>query len=191
MGKRDQRLITGASMKKIVVFGKPGSGKSTFSKQLEKVAGIPLYPLDLIEYQANGEKVSTARYSQIHAELLAKESWIIEGLGSLESFWQRVNAADTLIYIDLPYRVSYWWVVKRCLLGVFVKPEGWPKGSSIIKGTIASWKYLGLSKKFWTEALFEKITVEAKDKQIYRIRTVKALNEFISQFMSENVSTDC
>lgn len=190
MSKSEQKLKGATSMKKIAVFGKPGGGKSTLSKQLGKVIGVPLYPLDLIEYQANGEKISSARYAQIHAELLGKESWIIEGLGSLESFWQRVNAADTLIYIDLPYRVSYWWVVKRCLLSVFVKPEGWPQGSSIIRGTIAGWKYLGLSKKFWTEALFEKITMKAKGKKIYRIRTVKALNEFVSQFMSEDTSTD-
>ncbi len=32
-------------MKKIAVFGKPDSGKSTMSKQLALTTGIPLHPL--------------------------------------------------------------------------------------------------------------------------------------------------
>ena len=41
-------------MKKIAVFGKPGGGKSTLSKELAAATGIELYPLDLIEFQKNG-----------------------------------------------------------------------------------------------------------------------------------------
>ena len=33
-------------MKKIIVIGCPGSGKSTFSKSLHKATNIPLYHLD-------------------------------------------------------------------------------------------------------------------------------------------------
>ena len=168
-------------MKRIAVFGKPGSGKSTFSRQLAAVTNIPLYPLDLIEYQKNGEKVSASEYNQVHRDLIKKESWVIDGLGSLDSFWERLKAADTLIYIDLPYRINYWWVTKRLLTGLFRKPQGWPKGSSILKGTIASYKYLRLSPKFWTEALYQKIKASSPGKTIYRIRTVEALNQLLTK----------
>ena len=168
-------------MKKIAVFGKPAGGKSTLSKKLSAVTGIKLCPLDLIEYKKNGERVSQDIYSKKHAELIAADNWIIEGLGTLESFWQRIDAADTLIYVDLPYYVHYWWVTKRLLKSPFVKPEGWPEGSSVLKGTLAGYKYLRLSRKFWTQELFEKIQDKAKGKKIYRITSVRELNDFVAK----------
>lgn len=166
-------------MNRIVVFGKPGGGKSTLSRNLSATTDIEHYALDLIEYKQNGERVSPEEYSKKHADLISSDSWIIEGLGTLDSFWSRIDAADTLIYVDLPYYIHYWWVTKRLLKSFFVKPEGWPEGSSVLKGTLASWKYLRLSPKFWTPELFEKIQSRGKDKDIYRIVSVKEINAFV------------
>lgn len=165
-------------MKKVAVFGKPGGGKSTLSKKLSTEMNIPLCPLDSIEYQPSGERVTLEEFSKKHADLINADQWIIEGLGTLESFWSRIDAADILVYVDLPYRVHYWWVTKRLLKGLFVKPEGWPEGSSIFKGTLASWKFLRLSPKFWTPDLFEKIQLRDENKIIYRITSVRELNRF-------------
>ena len=76
---------------------------------------------------------------------------IIEGFGTIESFYARIEAADTLIYIYLPYKVHYWWVFKRFFKGLFNTPEGWPEGSSILKGTIESYKVLKICPKFWND----------------------------------------
>ena len=165
-------------MRKIMVFGKPGGGKSTLSRKLSSATGLPLYPLDLIAYQKNGEPASPEQFVNNHAELIAQDSWIIEGLGTLPSFWARIEAADTLIYVDLPYGVHYWWVIKRLLTGLFVKPEGWPDGSSVWKGTLASWKFLRLSPRFWTPELLDSIQQRLDGKALYRIRSVRQLNEF-------------
>lgn len=165
-------------MKKIMVFGKPGGGKSTLSKKLSAVTDIKLCALDLIGYKQDGERVSGEEYSKAHAELIASDSWIIDGLGTIKSFWLRVDAADTLIYVDLPYSVHYWWVAKRLLKSSFVKPEGWPEGSSVWKGTLAGWKYLRLSPKFWTPELFKEIQLRSKGKEIFHVKSVKELNKF-------------
>ena len=165
-------------MKKVVVFGKPGGGKSTLSRDLSANTGIKLCPLDLIEYRENGERVSPEEFLQKHTDLLEADNWIIDGLGSLKTLWLRIDAADTLIYVDLPYYVHYWWVTKRLFKSCFVKPIGWPEGSSVLEGTIAGWKYLRLSPSFWTPELFEEIQRRAKGKDIYRITSVKELNKF-------------
>lgn len=44
-------------MKKIMVFGKPGSGKSTLSKRLASTTQITLYALDSIEFTPDGNRV--------------------------------------------------------------------------------------------------------------------------------------
>jgi len=168
-------------MNKVAVFGKPGGGKSTLSKKLSAKTNIQLCPIDLIEYRKNGDRVSPEEYSKKHAEMVNADNWIIEGLGTLDSFWLRIDAADTLIFVDLPYYVHYWWVTKRLLKSLYVKPEGWPEGSSVLKGTLAGWKYLRLSPKFWTQELFEKIESRAKGKDIYKITSVREINSFVKQ----------
>ncbi|WP_444995842.1 adenylate kinase [Aliikangiella sp. IMCC44359] len=169
-------------MKKVTIFGKPGGGKSTLGRKLSAKFSIKQYPLDLIEYKQNGERISREEYSKAHSKLLAQNDWIIDGLGTLESFWERIDSADTVIYIDLPYKTHYWWIVKRFMKSLLVKPEGWPEGSSVLKGTIASWKYLGMSRQFWTDELCKKIMERSREKVFIRITSVKQLNRFFSYF---------
>lgn len=166
-------------MKKVAVFGKPGSGKSTFSKKLASVTGIPLHPLDSIVYKKNGDLVDRQEYDKAHEDILSQDQWIIDGLGPLASFNQRLSAADTLIYIDLSYTLSYWWVTKRLLKGLFVKPEGWPEGSSVLKGSLESYKTLKLCPQFWNDEFRQQLDQYSETKTIYVIRSLSELNSVI------------
>ncbi|KJY83445.1 adenylate kinase [Vibrio galatheae] len=175
-------------MKKIAVFGKPGSGKSTLSKQLAVATGIPLYPLDSIVFKADGSLEERTVFDQKHRDILVSESWIIDGLGPVEAFKQRLEVADTLIYIDLPYWLSYWLVTKRMLKGLFIKPEGWPEGSSIVQGTLQSYKFLKLSRQFWNESFEQRLNAMAATKSVYIIRSLSEMSQWIEQF-KDNCST--
>ena len=174
-------------MKKIAVFGKPGSGKSTLSKHLAAATGIPLHPLDSIVYKQNGELVERETYDSQHTNILASERWIIDGFGPIASLNKRLDVADTLIYIDLPYLVSYWLVTKRLLKGLFVKPEGWPDGSSLLKGSLQSYKVLRLCPKFWNDDFLKKLETIAVNKSLHVIRSTTELNGFIDTFVKNKV----
>jgi adenylate kinase family enzyme len=166
-------------MKKVAVFGKPGSGKSTVSKTLASALGLPLHQLDSIVYKPNGEFVAREEFDAIHSNILRSDTWVIDGLGPISSFNERLVAADTLVYIDLPYSVSYWFVTKRFLKGLFVKPEGWPDGSSILKGTLNSYKTLKLCPKFWNDDFLSKLMEHKSSKEVYVIKTVSEMNAFV------------
>lgn len=166
-------------MKKIAVFGKPGSGKSTLSKNLASATGIKLYALDSIVYQKNGELTDRTLYDSTHDAILSTDTWIIEGFGPISSFYKRLSAADTLIYIDLPYAVSYWFVTKRLLKSFITKPEGWPDGSSVLKGTLRGYKVLKLCPSFWNDSFMQKLEETSKDKSLFVIRSVSEMNRFI------------
>ncbi|NRA53046.1 MAG: adenylate kinase [Gammaproteobacteria bacterium] len=168
-------------MKKIAVFGKPGSGKSTLSLNLASVTAIPLHQLDSMVYKKNGEQVDRKTYDDEHQRIVSGECWIIDGLGPISSFYQRLAAADTLVYIDLPYAVSYWLVTKRFVKGLLVQPEGWPEGSSVLKGTIQSYKMLKLSPKFWNDELLQKLAALSTNKSLYVISSIAQLNEFVEK----------
>ena len=166
-------------MKKVAVFGKPGSGKSTLSKRLAAATEIKLHALDSIVFEKNGDRVDRVMYEEEHERILSTGSWIIDGLGPIESFNKRLDIADTLIYIDLPYIVCYWLVTKRLLKGVFIKPEGWPDGSSILKGTLESYKVLRICPKFWNKNFMKKLEKISTNKSLYVIRSVSELNSFV------------
>jgi len=168
-------------MKKVAVFGKPGSGKSTVSKALASATGVELHQLDSIVYKPNGELVEHELFDEAHERILNSESWIIDGFGPISSFYERLEAADTLVYIDLSYSVSYWFVTKRLIKGLFVKPEGWPEGSSVLKGTLESYKVLKLCPKFWNDDFLSKLQDSASSKDVYIINNVAELNNFILQ----------
>ncbi len=175
-------------MNRIAVFGKPGGGKSTLSIRLSAATGIRYFPLDLIEFRADGKRVSRDKYEEAHESLVSESRWIIDGLGTIDSFWARIDAADTLVYIDLPYPVHYWWATKRLLTSPMVKPKGWPDGSSVLKGTWASYKYLRLSRRFWTEKFLSDLERRAGDRNLFRIATVKALNSFVDDHSGVSAS---
>ena len=168
-------------MKKIAVFGKPGSGKSTLSKSLSSATGIKLHALDSIEFKKNGDKVVRETYDEEHANILSSDSWIIDGFGPIMSFNTRLDAADTLIYIDLPYIISYWLVTKRFLKGLLIKPEGWPDGSSILQGTLESYKVLKHCPAFWNDSFLQKLETISTNKYLYVIRSVSELNSFVDK----------
>ena len=168
-------------MKKIAVFGKPGSGKSTLSKNLASATGIQLHPLDSIAYKKNGDMVDRKNYDREHGKILSSDSWIIDGFGPIESFSKRLDAADTLIYIELPYIVSYWLVTKRLLKGLVVKPEGWPDGSSILKGTLESYRTLKICPHFWDNGFMKKLEEISTNKSLFVIRSISELNGFVEK----------
>lgn len=173
-------------MKKIAVFGKPGSGKSTLSKSLASATGIELHQLDSIVFKKTGERVDRAIYDEQHENILSSDSWIIDGFGPVDSFYNRLHVADTLVYIDLPYIVSYWWVTKRLLKGILVKPEGWPEGSSVVKGTLESYRVLKLCPKFWNDSFMAKLDDLSTSKSLYVIRSVSELNSFVDTRVNQD-----
>lgn len=166
-------------MKKVAIFGKPGSGKSTLSKKLSQSTEITLYSMDSIEFKPSGERVASQDYEIAHAKILHSDSWIMDGFGPIGEFNKRLEIADTLIYIDLPYVVSYWLVTKRLIKGLFIKPEGWPEGCSVLKGSLQSYKVLKMCPKFWNEKFTQKLANDFPHKTVHVIRSVKGLNHFL------------
>ena len=96
-------------MQKIIVIGCPGSGKSTFSKALHKITGIPLYHLDMLFWNADQTTVEKAVFLERLSAVMEKDAWILDGNYS-STMELRMQACDTVIFLDYPLEV--------CLNGV-------------------------------------------------------------------------
>ena len=91
-------------MKKIIVIGCPGSGKSTFSKSLHKITGIPLFHLDMMFWNADKTTVEKSVFLERLSKIIQKSEWIIDGnYGSTMEL--RLQECDTVIFLDYPLDV--------------------------------------------------------------------------------------
>jgi adenylate kinase family enzyme len=173
------------AMNRVAVFGNAGGGKSTLARRLAEATGLPLHPLDLIQYRPGGGAVAHDEYLQTHAALLREPQWIIDGFGCLASAWERFARADTLVYVDLPLVTHHWWVAKRLAKGLFVNPEGWPPNSPIWSSTIDSYKVLWRCHRGLTPH-YRKLVADARaSKRVCHLRSPREIRAFLAAVKRE------
>lgn len=86
-------------MKKILVIGCPGSGKSTFARSLHEITDIPLFYLDRMYWNADKTTVPKEVFLERLSDALAQSTWIIDG-NYLSTMEMRIKECDTVIFLD-------------------------------------------------------------------------------------------
>lgn len=95
-----------------MIVGLSGAGKSVLAQQLGKAYALPVCHLDRYYWKPGWQEIDPKAFKEIHTALVAQEQWIIEG-NSMMTFQDRISAADTIIYLDLPRVSCLWRVIKR------------------------------------------------------------------------------
>jgi adenylate kinase family enzyme len=98
-------------MDRIVIIGSPGAGKSTLARRLGRKLQIRVVHLDRIFWQPGWKAKPRNTRIEILQECVRKKTWIIEGTYLLSSE-PRLKAADTIIFLDIPFYI--------CLQRIFV-----------------------------------------------------------------------
>ncbi len=170
-------------MNKVAVFGNAGGGKSTLSQRLADMTGLPWVPLDRMKYKPGGGEVLHAEFKAAHDELLHQNQWVVDGFGSLDTVWERLEVADTLVYLDMPVLRHTWWVTKRFLKGAL--PAGWPENSPLLKGTLNSYHTVRLCHTKLTPKYREYVEQARLEKQVYHLRSLQDINLFYQTVAQE------
>jgi adenylate kinase family enzyme len=174
-------------MKKIAVFGNAGGGKSTLSRRLSEITGLPLYILDIIQFrggiyradQKDGGKLPDETYVAIQREILGKAEWIVDGYSGLPMFRERVEAADTLVHVDLPIMAHYWGVTRRFGAGLFRNPQGWPENSPMWASTLNGYQVIWRCHRSLTPKYRQCIAEAASSKQVHHLTSRTAMKAFL------------
>ena len=99
-------------MKRVMVIGCPGAGKSTFSRKLQEKTGLPLYYLDMIWHRPDRTNVSREEFDERLGEITRRDQWILDG-NYLRTMKVRLEASDTVFLLDYPLEVCLEGAVSR------------------------------------------------------------------------------
>jgi adenylate kinase family enzyme len=115
-------------MRRVVVFGTTGSGKTTLANRLARQTGLRVVELDALFWGRDWQPAPVDLFRfRVECEI-GQEGWIVVGnYGQVRDLVWR--PADTLIWLDLPLRVVMVRLLWRTLRRVLTKEELWGTGN--------------------------------------------------------------
>lgn len=101
-------------MKRVVVFGRGGSGKSTLCRRLAQLTGLPVIELDTIYWDESLRPLTPEEWSRRQSIVVQADEWILDGdLGPYDVTEPRLSRADTVIIMDTSLTTCVWRAVRR------------------------------------------------------------------------------
>lgn len=99
-------------MKKVLVIGCPGSGKSTFSRKLHVKTSLPLIHLDMLYWNPDKTTLKSEEFLKKLQTVLNQDSWIIDG-NYKSTLELRLKHCDTVFLLDYGLEVCLHGVISR------------------------------------------------------------------------------
>jgi adenylate kinase family enzyme len=99
-------------MKRILIIGSSGAGKSTFARRLGERTGQEVIHLDKLYWNPNWVETAKDEWQKKVEKAVQGDSWIIDGnySGTMEL---RLPACDTVIFLDMPRTLCVYRILKR------------------------------------------------------------------------------
>lgn len=164
-------------MERVMVIGCPGSGKSTFSRALHEATQIPLYHLDMMNWNSDRTTVPNSVFKERLHRTIEKDTWIIDGnYGSTIKL--RLQACDTVFFLDYSLDV--------CLDGVMSRRgKERPDMPGVESLDDVGGEFIQFIKNYNIDSrpTVMELLNEYTDKNIFIFKNREKANEFISQLL--------
>lgn len=99
-------------MRRVVVIGSGGAGKTHVARTVSAKLGLPLVYLDAVYYDADWNPMSPAVFEATQERWCEAEAWVIDG-NHVTTLPIRLARADTVVVMDVPTVAALWGVVSR------------------------------------------------------------------------------
>lgn len=166
-------------MRKIVIIGSRGSGKSTLARQLGEKLKRKVYHLDALFWKPNWVGVPKDEQRKVQNNLVKEEEWIIDGnySGTMEI---RLNAANTIIFLDIPRTICVFRAFKRILQYRNKTRPDMGEGCEE-RFSIEFFKWIWEYPKTIRPKILERLEQLSKDKEVIILKSPKDVQHFLEK----------
>ena len=168
-----------SNMKKILVLGCCGAGKSTFSKKIHSILKLDLIHLDSHYHKPNWVEPEKEEWEKVLKQILNRENFIIDGT-YIESLDERIKKSDTIIYLDYSLIKCFFRVIKRVLIDFGKKRSDMAPGCKEEFDLEFLWFVLTFNNKFRKE-IRQKLNLIKDEKNVFVFKTDKQADKFLEQ----------
>ena len=165
-------------MERIVIIGSSGAGKTTLARKLGSRLKINVYHLDRLFWQRGWKGKTRDERIDILQKIVLEKQWIIEGTYLISSE-RRLEAADTIIFLDTPPLVCLWRIIKRHRKYRGRSRRDIPEGCTD-KLTLPRMLRV-LTFPFQDRRKLQQILRNYQSKQVIRLRSAKEVEDFLAQ----------
>jgi adenylate kinase family enzyme len=180
-GPVTSRVRAGVSfrVKRVLVIGSGGSGKTTFSKRLAARTGLPVIHLDQLYWHPGWLKTPDEEWDRLIEVLIARDVWIMDGNYG-RTFSTRLAAADTIVFLDLPRVVCTWRIFKRQLRYFGrIRPDAAPGCPERLTWEFVSWVWTYPSRR--RPGMLQRLERVRDRKTVIVLRSRAELERFLDQ----------
>lgn len=171
-------------MEKIAIIGSSGSGKSTLARKLGQLTALPVHHLDVLHWKPNWELTSKNEQVKIQEELVRQSQWIIDGnyAGTMDI---RLDACDTVIFLDFPRSLCLYRVIKRAYQYRNKQRPDMREGNKE-HIDIDFYKWIWHFPRDKRPEIVKRLEILAHDKEVIWLHTPKEVESFLNRLKEED-----
>lgn len=172
-------------MKKIIIIGSGGAGKSTLAKQLGQKLELPVIHLDALFWRPGWDPMPKPEFLARMQEIMKSSQWIIDGnFGSTMD--DRLQAADTIIFLHYSRYVCIQRALKRRIMyHNKTRPDMGEGCAEKIDPTFLKWIWDYPEEK--APQVLDKLVSHSLTKNIIILRSPKQTNKWIQSINSRKL----
>ena len=152
-------------VRRVVILGRGGAGKSTLARRLGGVTGLPMVELDTLFWLPGLAPADPGTWAARQRELVQRDTWILDGdLGPYDAALDaRLRAADTVVVLDLAFWRCAWRTIRR----------GREQGGY--------WRWVWKYRRKSLPEVMQAITANAPHAQVYVLRSPGMTRRFLAE----------
>ena len=175
-------------MQRIAILGPTGSGKSTLGYRLGEVMGVRVVELDALFHRPNWEPTPTDEFREKVAGALAADdgAWVCVGNYTSQVGDIVLSRADTIVWLRLPFRLTFWRLLKRTVRRSLSREllwgtnrESWRK-SFLSRESILWWSITQRTAHF--KKMREALEAIGPSATVVELRSDREIEEFVARW---------